>query len=571
MKQLKIASFAISMAFVMVFGARAENDRDDFVEAVALLCGAGSVEEMDEEVIEAYSRLARHPLHLNTASARTVAASGLLSPYQIASLNDYRSRHGDVLSFSELAAVNGFGESFANALRHFVVLDSDRAPGAAETGDKAETELMLRTTMKGETGSGGDLAYGSKLRYSYGERMSLGLTARRPYGADGLFPKDMNASLMLARRNMKIVLGDFNARFGQGLVWRSGFSLAGFGSVAAFSVNPTGLSPAWSFSSPGRGGGLSCSFGRIELNIAAKLSKDLTVQPLFNAGCFLPGGQAGLTVTGEALSMDTRFCTGRMDWFAEAAYAYKDGKPAVIAGTVFNPEYQHKTGLRLRYYPAGYKVSTASAAGATTRSSDEIGVTLGYETAVLTSTLDAMQRPSDGTRQYRVVLSCTTPPETPLTLSLRAVERFKPGTDLPFRTDLRAQLGCMTGQLQHALRLNALICRNTGFLGYYEAGWEESGDAGGLELKAFGRLTLFSIDHWDDRIYVYERDAPGNFSSRAFCGRGWNAQLYAGMTYRTRDWKRFSLYAKAMLQDCSRERPHDRRMVELRLQAVARF
>ena len=84
-------------------------------------------------------------------------------------------------------------------------------------------------------------------------------------------------------------------------------------------------------------------------------------------------------------------------------------------------------------------------------------------------------------------------------------------------------------------------------------------------------MILFDIDHWDDRIYVYERDAPGNFSSRAFCGRGWNAQVYAGITWRTHNWKRFSLYAKAMIQDITREEPHDRRMVELRLQAVARF
>lgn len=45
-------------------------------------------------------------------------------------------------------------------------------------------------------------------------------------------------------------------------------------------------------------------------------------------------------------------------------------------------------------------------------------------------------------------------------------------------------------------------------------------------MKAFARFTLFRIDNWDDRIYVYERDAPGNFSSTAYYGRGLGASLY---------------------------------------------
>lgn len=556
------------MPFFMPIAVVADNDRDDFAEAVALLCGAGSEEEIDEDILESYSRLARHPLHLNTASHRTVAASGLLTPYQAASFYDYRSRNGDVLSFSELGAINGFGEPFARALSHFVVLDSDKAPGAAEAQPKADSEVIVRSTMKAETGGGGDYAYGTKLRVTYGDDFSLGVTSKRPYGADGLFPQSVNASVLLTKRNLKLVLGDFNARFGQGLVWRSGFGLAGFGSVAAFSVNPTGLSPAWSYSSPGRGGGLCVSMGRMELTTAMKLA-GMDVMPLINASLFLPVGQLGLTMTKEAVSLDTRFCTGRVDWFGEAAYGIQNRSPALISGLVFNPEYGKKLGLRFRCYPSAYKVSTASAGGATARSSDEIGATIGYEAADFIMTLDAMERPSDRSRQYRAVLSYIFSSEGPWTLSLRAVERFKPESELPFKTDLRAQLGYTSGRWQHALRVNALTCRYAGYLGYYEAGWTDSRQK--FELKTFGRMALFDIDHWDDRIYVYERDAPGNFSSRAFCGRGWNAQVYAGITWRTHNRKRFSLYAKVMIQDITREEPHDRRMVELRLQAVARF
>ena len=33
-------------------------------------------------------------------------------------------------------------------------------------------------------------------------------------------------------------------------------------------------------------------------------------------------------------------------------------------------------------------------------------------------------------------------------------------------------------------------------------------------------------DKWDDRIYVYERDAPGSFNVPAFYGRGLWTSLY---------------------------------------------
>lgn len=37
---------------------------------------------------------------------------------------------------------------------------------------------------------------------------------------------------------------------------------------------------------------------------------------------------------------------------------------------------------------------------------------------------------------------------------------------------------------------------------------------------AYLRVTGFVIDNWPDRIYVYERDAPGTFSVPAYYGRG---------------------------------------------------
>ena len=48
------------------------------------------------------------------------------------------------------------------------------------------------------------------------------------------------------------------------------------------------------------------------------------------------------------------------------------------------------------------------------------------------------------------------------------------------------------------------------------------------------RATVFGIDSWADRIYVYERDVPGSFSVPAYYGRGYALSLYAG-------WKELKL------------------------------
>ena len=40
---------------------------------------------------------------------------------------------------------------------------------------------------------------------------------------------------------------------------------------------------------------------------------------------------------------------------------------------------------------------------------------------------------------------------------------------------------------------------------------------------------MFRVDNWDDRIYVYEGDAPGNFNVRGYYGRGFWTAMTAGV------------------------------------------
>ena len=71
------------------------------------------------------------------------------------------------------------------------------------------------------------------------------------------------------------------------------------------------------------------------------------------------------------------------------------------------------------------------------------------------------------------------------------------------------------------MRLNVLNCDKTGVLSFAEVGRK------GENLTAYLRQGIFFIDDWDDRIYVYERDAPGSFNVPAMYGRGLWTSLMA--------------------------------------------
>ena len=92
-----------------------------------------------------------------------------------------------------------------------------------------------------------------------------------------------------------------------------------------------------------------------------------------------------------------------------------------------------------------------------------------------------------------------------------------------FRTDVRCDLKYSSGKWFSALRLNVLQCVGTGMLSYAECGCRSG------MLSACLRGGLFRTDDWDDRIYAYERDAPGNFSVPAFYGRGFWTSFVAGV------------------------------------------
>ena len=138
-------------------------------EYIARLAGVSSVEEMSEDEAERLAAYLEHPLRVNMVSLSKLLESGLLTRYQAVSLTDYRSRHGDVLSYSELAAVDGFGEGFVSRIRPVVSLESIRTAGNKADVRRVSHEAAVRTGCK----TGGDMPeYGVRYRMEASEQLS---------------------------------------------------------------------------------------------------------------------------------------------------------------------------------------------------------------------------------------------------------------------------------------------------------------------------------------------------------------------------------------------------------------
>ena len=244
----KTAPMLRALLIVLFLSVAPERD-EEFLRAVCYLCGVSDPEQLDESEVERYGALAARPIPLNRASRSRLVESGLFSAYQLATLADYRARNGDILSFAELAAVDGFGEAFAHALKPFLSLAPVLVPGALPDTARSRHETafyaaVARKTDAAESGQG--LKYGLKYRFSSGGHWTLALAAKSGYDARPFPPEGGSAYALWQGQGVlgKVLLGSFNARFGQGLVRWSGFSLDSPSGTASFARRPSLLSPA---------------------------------------------------------------------------------------------------------------------------------------------------------------------------------------------------------------------------------------------------------------------------------------------------------------------------------------
>ena len=482
-----------------------------FEDAVLLLCGAGTLEELSEDEWERYRHLADHPLDLNACTRSAMLSSGLFSPFQAASLLDRRMRDGDILSYTELGYTDGFTPELARALSHFVVLRSRNPPGKPSV-PQLHASLLLRTSCSGSssvpaaraalqtaaahstsgansTASGknpsaatsssasgkndpfsGSAAFGIKTAISLEGRLDAFWSARKSYSDRTFGPGTISLAIYGKSIPGRILLGDYSARFGQGLLLWSGFSIAGFSSVQSFRRNASGLSASSSFTRTLHGIGLDLALGRSTISAVWSTPVQSTNPRLLalNYNHIFRTSSTGATLLADpgrlyAASIDFRAGLPRLSLSGEFAFELLPAPaPAALAPTsasasvaasaavpslaapavaasasvapvsaasatpqpdspaaifvpagllsaVWTPSYGNRLAVLARYYPQNWSQLAASPPSTFSTAKDEFGSAFLFQSARYTLSLDLARRLSEANWQYRLLASANLP------------------------------------------------------------------------------------------------------------------------------------------------------------------
>ncbi len=546
--------------------------------------GTDSAEELDPYDVERLEDYLSSPLDINRASESRLRESGLFTPYQIASLTDYRARHGDIMSLTEFAAVDGFGHEFISRLSPFIDIGSNRLPSQS-AGRAVRNEISVRTALK----YGSTATYGMKYRMTAGERISGGLSLSRTSDSKSAHPDAYSGHIAYHFRKGKLVAGDFNARFGQGLALWNGLSFSGLASASTFLKRPSGISASSSFTGSYAMRGLAGDFslGRVRISALTAFMKSgtgLSVLPAANVSYLFRHGQVSLThyadfsgpsvrIPDMKTSAEAAFCISGFDIFAEATYDWISTSIAALAGFTAPAGEYVRLAAMLRYYPPDFNPARSAAARSTTKCSNEHALSLAADLGTVYTrhsgrlsadlayspvpkSSDAVMKSVQLKAQAEWAFNISPEFRTDLKVS----ERVRTWGE-PFRTDVRADLSYTGRIFLMNLRINLLQCLKTGVLSYIEGGCDTD------NLKIYLRSGIFLIDNWEDRIYSYERDAPGSFNVPAYSGRGvWGA---VSMNWKFARWGRMYIRAAATAFPFMKEKKPGR--AELKIHFVFRI
>lgn len=228
---------------------------------------AGSLEEGVEldytNLLEDLVYYFDHPLNLNTATASELRELYMLTEIQINNLQQHILKFGPLKSKFELQAVRGFDIATIKMIDPFVTVN----PGSALKGitwntlfDEASSDLILRykrdlQTRKGfvndpETGTkpylgSPDYMY-TRYKLWFRRNLTLGFTAEKDAGESlNNGPDFISGHIMYTDKTFvrKLVVGDFQAMFGQGLTFWSGLGFGKSPFILNTKKNPIGFKP----------------------------------------------------------------------------------------------------------------------------------------------------------------------------------------------------------------------------------------------------------------------------------------------------------------------------------------
>ncbi len=259
-----------------------------------------------EELTSVFTKLLITPLDLNLATKDDLNSLLILNDFQVESLLDYRKVYGRFYSIYELQYIDGFDKSVLDLLKPFITAGSSLAGdpfslNALISDTKHEFTFRSKRVLSKQQGyspiTAAQLEDKPESRYlsgpqyllfqyqsSYNDKFSMNLTAENDSGEPLIFkngkvgPDFFSFSLEYKgnKHIEKLILGDFSAGFGQGLVFWSSFNSVSFQTdplkikMSEQSFKPYKSSGEFGFL---RGCAITFSYGKFRISTALSFRK----------------------------------------------------------------------------------------------------------------------------------------------------------------------------------------------------------------------------------------------------------------------------------------------------------
>ena len=555
------------------------------VQAISDLQGC-EVEDIDSDEFDRLYHLLKRPLKLNLSSSSDLIASGLFNRYQAASLIDYRERNGDILSYMELSSIDGFPDAFVRKIRPFISLDI----ASNQMRYSSENEILLRAVLKT---SDSTPKYSYDTRYTVEGSKCIRAAVGLSNSAEAATPKPDIISGNLEWNSLKfpikLVLGDLNARFGQGLSLWNGLDMNSYNTPASYMRRPSGITSSNSltgkYAYTGFGSEISIKNWTLTALLASpgiknaqKNPEKIQLLPAANLSYLWRNGQAGLThslifsnltdtphIPCMNTSADFMLCVKGVDLFTEVAFDWVEKNISAVSGVVFPICEYTDAAVKVRMLPDEYILNCSSSlvAGKWININGSNNSERRMKGSASTELIFYPISKAD-TQRHSIQMKFHTQWQyafnESLTMIVRLTERIR-SWGLKYRTDIRSDIQYSSHRFSSCWRINLLNCKGTSFLTYLDEGLNTS------KIGIHLRQGLFLIDNWDDRIYAYEHDVPGSFHSPAYYGRGF--WLSAMHTWRiTQKWKLHIRAGYTAYPFMKEKKPGK---AELKLQTIFRF
>ncbi|AWW31717.1 helix-hairpin-helix domain-containing protein [Echinicola strongylocentroti] len=311
MKKYKI----IFIVFLVIISTDRSHAQDSFdIEAFAEELFSLQEEDLDyEQLYENLLQRYLNPIDLNSCSPDDLQSIYILTPLQVTDFFKYRNVYGKFLSIYELQAIPSFDAQTIKKLEPFVSLDDNAKQFSQPLSKRMLTEKtayfiyrhrVFMEKRKGftvpDTLSNGSLTNryqgppGTqylRFRTQHSGDFSMGITLDRDAGEEftwdpstrrfGFNFLSYHFTLYDKGPWKQVTLGDYQAQYGQGLVFGAGFSVGkGAETITTTRRSSTGIKPYTSSMETGffRGAAATYQKGRFEGSLmASSLARDANI------------------------------------------------------------------------------------------------------------------------------------------------------------------------------------------------------------------------------------------------------------------------------------------------------